>query len=883
MSSAQKWSRCRRQTSRSICRHSPGGSTATRTRARSIQPLLRDGASDCAALSCGSALRFAGSARSRLPSRTTSVVRSSASTKRSTLSTSGSARSVSKSKSSRRRGRLLVAAASVRADDRQQRPDHLVAGDPRDLPELAFGHRKRGHAAHDAGQVDAHRRGRLLRGGLGGGGGILRLQPFRRRIERRRRAGLQRDQVRPRGARERQLELHAVVHRVERAHRQEVQVAALRVERGRVVAELRLRDERRGLVRDVVELDRAVPRVGPELVRDPAGVRRPREVLGASRVAAVDHGQRAGVDVAQQHLVAMVGDRHLRAARRRAQLDHAAHVPRQHARRAVLPHVHALLARLVADGDERRAVGEPLPVAMPRAFRRAVLAHRAFPQPERDELAAHVEREAVPRRMHGESAQVVRGGHELARRLRAMRGHVDRDPARRVRLGIEAPQVRAALVDDARAVGLRVPRVEVVVIGVPAPVRAVGLARVEIAHALGVRQVVHAVADPHRARDVAGQFRHPPERAAAVRVDPQVPGRAAAIALPARGVRRVAADDLRVAGSQREVIDLSQRQQLRHAARGVERERAVVAEERLAVRRHEEHVPFRRPAAHHHVGPEPRQAPRRAAFGRHHVDLRVLLVAADERELRAVGRNARRGRLPQSCRQAPRDAAVGAHRPQVVVADEDERIAADRGMTQISLLAHGVGVHACERPRIVRSGRVGDGNGSRARDGSGGGAAPGAPRRMAVGGDERRVGVAGRRRWRGTLPPTGSNHEDAMPIVAPITGAGAQGRRSHRRRYRAPRVIGEPCLRVRLSPGVGAPPLHRVVARSLAKDGRHQRCEYAGVAFAHRTRRRRRARHPRRFPVRMRRAARPAETGRRPRPTRFRAAPARRLRGRRDA
>ena len=593
-------------------------------------------------------------------------------------------------------GRLLVAAASVRADDRQQRPDHLVAGDPRDLPELAFGHRKRGHAAHDAGQVDAHRRGRLLRGGLGGGGGILRLQPLRRRIERRRRAGLQRDQVRPRGARERQLELHAVVHRVERAHRQEVQVAALRVERGRVVAELRLRDERRRLVRDVVELDRAVPRVGPELVRDPAGVRRPREVLRASRVAAVDHGQRAGVDVAQQHLVAMVGDRHLRAARRRAQLDHAADVPRQHARRAVLPHVHALLARLVADGDERRAVGEPLPVAMPRAFRRAVLAHRAFPQPERDELAAHVEREAVPGRVHGESAQVVRGGHELARRLRAMRGHVDRDPARRVRLGIEAPQVRAALVDDARAVGLRVPRVEVVVIGVPAPVRAVGLARVEIAHALGVRQVVHAVADPHRAGDVAGQLRHPPERAAAVRVDPQVPGRAAAIALPARGVRRVAADDLRVAGSQREVIDLSQRQQLRHAARGVERERAVIAEERLAVRRHEEHVPFRRPAAHHHVGPEPRQAPRRAAFGRHHVDLRVLLVAADERQLRAVGRKARRGRLPQSCRQAPRDAAVGADGPQVVVADEDDRIAADRGMTQISLLAHGVGVHACD-------------------------------------------------------------------------------------------------------------------------------------------------------------------------------------------
>ena len=63
---------------------------------------------------------------------------------------------------------------------------------------------------------------------------------------------------------------------------------------------------------------------------------------------------------------------------------------------------------------------------------------------------------------------------------------------------------------------------------------------------------------------------------------------AAAIALPARRIGGVAADHHRVAGAEREVVDLAERQQLRHAAGGVERERAIVAEERLAVRGHEQ-------------------------------------------------------------------------------------------------------------------------------------------------------------------------------------------------------------------------------------------------------------------------------------------------------
>jgi hypothetical protein len=128
---------------------------------------------------------------------------------------------------------------------------------------------------------------------------------------------------------------------------------------------------------------------------------------------------------------------------------------------------------------------------------------------------------------------------------------------------------------------------------------------------------------------------------------------------------------------------------LRQAAGRVEREGAVVAKERLAVRRHEQDVSLARPAAHHHVGAEPRHAPRLAAFRRHQVNLRVLFVAAHEREPLAVGRQARRGRLAQSRGEPARGAAVRMHAPQVVVAHEDDRVALQCRLAQIALIDHG--------------------------------------------------------------------------------------------------------------------------------------------------------------------------------------------------
>jgi len=138
------------------------------------------------------------------------------------------------------------------------------------------------------------------------------------------------------------------------------------------------------------------------------------------------------------------------------------------------------------------------------------------------------------------------------------------------------------------------------------------------------------------------------------------------------------------------VVHLPERHELRRAAGGVERERAVVAEERLTMGRHEQDVAVACPAAHHHVGAEPRHAASGPAGRRHQIHLRVLLVAPDERELRAVGRQAWRRRLAQSGGEPARDTAGGANRPQVVVADENDRIALEGGLAQVALVAHGV-------------------------------------------------------------------------------------------------------------------------------------------------------------------------------------------------
>jgi len=87
-----------------------------------------------------------------------------------------------------------------------------------------------------------------------------------------------------------------------------------------------------------------------------------------------------------------------------------------------------------------------------------------------EQLAARDESERVTGGMGPERLEVIDCGNEAARRLGAVRGRADVELARRVARGIEQPQARGALVDDALAVALRVARVEARVVGVAAPV-----------------------------------------------------------------------------------------------------------------------------------------------------------------------------------------------------------------------------------------------------------------------------------------------------------------------------------------------------------------------------------------------------------------------------
>jgi hypothetical protein len=289
----------------------------------------------------------------------------------------------------------------------------------------------------------------------------------------------------------------------------------------------------------------------------------------------------------------------------------------------------------------------------------------------------------MTRRVRLEPLEVVGARHEATRRLRAVRRRLDRDLPRLVGRRVVQPQARAAGIDDPLAVALRLARVVAVVVGVPAHVAAVGAARIEIADALAVAEEVEALADPHRRGHVAGEVVEAAERAGAFGVDPDRAGASAAVTLPACRVVGVAADRDAAAGAEGDVVDLAEAKGARRAARRRDGERLVIAEERLTLRRHVGDLAGRRPAAHLGVGAEPGQPSGLAALRGHDVNFGVMLVAADESEPAAVGRQARRRRLREARGQAARDAAGRGDRPQVVVGDEGDAVALQRRVAQV--------------------------------------------------------------------------------------------------------------------------------------------------------------------------------------------------------
>jgi hypothetical protein len=290
--------------------------------------------------------------------------------------------------------------------------------------------------------------------------------------------------------------------------------------------------------------------------------------------------------------------------------------------------------------------------------------------------------------MHAEGAKVILGFDKPAYRLRAMGEHLHIQRRRPVGYGIEQPDVRTALVNDASAVGLCVAGVKRVVVGMPASITAIRSARVEVGHALEVRQEEHAVAHPHRAGDVAGQLVHTPELSVAFGIDPQMPGRAALVALPARRIGGVAPDDLGSSRMQREMIDLTVRNELGHATGRIERVRAVVAKERLAIGRDEQDVPVRRPAAHHGVRSEPGHPTGEPSAARHQIHLGMLFIATDKRNVLAIGRLARRGWLGQPRSQPSCDASRAGDLPDVVVGDEDDVVTPNAGVAKVCGVVH---------------------------------------------------------------------------------------------------------------------------------------------------------------------------------------------------
>ena len=139
---------------------------------------------------------------------------------------------------------------------------------------------------------------------------------------------------------------------------------------------------------------------------------------------------------------------------------------------------------------------------------------------------------------------------------------------------------------------------------------------------------------------------------------------------------------------QREMIDLAVRDELGNAAGRIERVRAVVAKERLAIGRDEQDVPIRRPAAHHGVRSEPGHPTGQPSAARHQIHLGMLLIATDKRDVLAVGRLTRRGGLGQPGSQPPCDASGARDLPDVVVGDEDDVVAPNAGIAKICGVLH---------------------------------------------------------------------------------------------------------------------------------------------------------------------------------------------------
>jgi hypothetical protein len=109
--------------------------------------------------------------------------------------------------------------------------------------------------------------------------------------------------------------------------------------------------------REFEELDGGVTRAGRKGIGEPGAVRRPGEVFGAPALAPIGRLQRALVEIADEHFVAMVRDCQPTTAGGGLQRDHPANVPAKFAWLIAFEDFDPFLARGVADGDKSLTIG----------------------------------------------------------------------------------------------------------------------------------------------------------------------------------------------------------------------------------------------------------------------------------------------------------------------------------------------------------------------------------------------------------------------------------------------------------------------------------------------------------------------------------------------
>jgi len=143
-------------------------------------------------------------------------------------------------------------------------------------------------------------------------------------------------------------------------------VFALLIEGRAPVTKLRLRDQSRRTARNIEELDGLRPDAGDERISEPCPVGRPGEVSRPPGVAPIGHRHCAAPNVADQHLVAMVGDGDFRPGRGSAERNYETDIPGQQALAFTVYYQNPLVSAGVADRHQRRSVSEPLPAPIAR-------------------------------------------------------------------------------------------------------------------------------------------------------------------------------------------------------------------------------------------------------------------------------------------------------------------------------------------------------------------------------------------------------------------------------------------------------------------------------------------------------------------------------------